>query len=670
MMITPDEILENINREESKKSQGKLKIFFGMCAGVGKTYSMLLYAKELVNNGHNVIVGYIETHGRAETAKLLDGLTIIPRKKIDYKGIILEEFDLEKAIELKPDFILVDELAHSNVPGLKHSKRYQDVLELIENGINVLTTLNVQHIESRSKTVEQITGATIQETVPDSIIEIAENIELIDLPIEELLERMSEGKVYVPEKAKIAFQNFFKPGNLISLREMSLRLTAEKVEGDLINYMSKKNIQGPWKTSDKLLVAVSASPFSAELIKSTRRMAYALKSHWYAVYVKTDTAGNENANVQLEKNLRLAKELGAEVITTADTDFVDGLLEVARNNNVSQIIIGKPAKYNIFNYLKRDNYIDRLINESGDIDIYIVRPSEIKNKPVKKRKVFVFRSTLKDYIFSICTVLLLSAICFPLKDDLGYQTIGLILLFNLLLMPFYVGRGPIIVSAILNTMIWNYFFIPPLFTFEIHTLHDLLTMLLSLVVAIITGFLSTKIRQQKSLVQMRERNNLVLLNFTKELYKCESKLDAVNILIKHININYSKNINNNIFATFLNDKIEPIVRINELLMKQKFSPRMNDLSQEFSTKELSIAKWSLENNKIAGKFTDNLPESTYQYFPITTNRSKIGVLCLFLNQKLSIEEENLLINMISQMSVVFEKEESHERIVKSLKVES
>ena len=301
----PDEILASLKNSEVKKTQGKLKVFLGMCAGVGKTYAMLLHAKELKNKNYNVIIGYVETHGRADTVKLVDGLNILPRMKIEYKEIEMEEFDLEKAIELKPDYILVDELAHTNAPGLKHSKRYQDVLELLDNGINVLTTLNVQHIESRSKTVEQITGIPIHETVPDSIIEIAENIELIDLPIEELLQRLSEGKVYVPEKAKIAFQNFFKMGNLISLREMSLRLTAEKVESDLVHYMSEKNIEGPWKAGDKLMVAVGTSPFSAELIRWTRRMSYALKSQWYAVYIKTEVNENPKNNEQLEKNLTM-----------------------------------------------------------------------------------------------------------------------------------------------------------------------------------------------------------------------------------------------------------------------------------------------------------------------------------------------------------------------------
>lgn len=648
-MKTPDEILEGISLSERNIGKGKLKIFFGMCAGVGKTYSMLLHTKELIINGHNVIIGYVETHNRPETSKLVDGLKILPRKKVNYKGIEVEEFDLERALELKPEYVIVDELAHTNVPGLKHSKRFQDVLELLDNGINVLTTLNVQHIESRSKTVEQITGITIQETVPDSVLEIAENIELVDLPIEELLQRLSEGKVYVPEKAKIAFQNFFKAGNLISLREMALRLTAEKVESDLVNYMSEKNIEGPWKAGDKLMVAVGASPFSAELIRWTRRMAYALKTQWYAVYVNTNVKVAEKQSEQLEKNLRLAKELGAEVITTADIDLVDGLIQIAKRNNISQIIIGKPAKYTLFNYLRHNNYIDRLIQESGDIDIYIVRPNQIKKNAVKKQKTISFSTPVKEYLISSLTIIILSTICFPLKDYLGYQSIGLILLFNLLIMPFYAGRGAIFFSALLNGLIWNYFFIPPLFTFEIGKLHDALTVLLNLVIAITAGLLVTRIRDQRVLVQSREKYNLALLNFTKELSNVSNKEEAIKIALNHIKMNFK------VDSSFF-DK-------NATL---KFSSN-NTLN--FNEKELAIAKWSLENNRISGKFTDNLPASIGQYYPVTTNKAKLGVLCLILNSKLTIEEENLINNIIFQTASVYEKEESEEK-VKQLMIET
>ncbi len=641
-MTTPDEILARINATETKKKNGNLKIFFGMCAGVGKTYSMLLHAKELMDAGYRVAIGYVETHGRSETEKLLTGFEIIPRKKINYKGMVAEEFDLEKTVELKPDFVLVDELAHSNIPGSKHSKRYQDVLELMEHGIHVLTTINVQHIESRSKTVEQITGINIKETVPDSIIEIAENIELIDLPIEELLQRLSDGKVYVADKAQLASNNFFKAGNLISLREMALRLTAEKVDSDLVNYMSEKNITGPWKAADKLMVAVGSSPFSIELIKWTRRMAYALKTKWYAVYVKTDIKETDLQIEQLEKNLRLAKELGAEVITTANTDLVDGLLVFALKNNISQIIIGKPTKYSILNYLKRDNYLDRLISESGNIDIYIIRPEQVDSKKVKHQSRKEQATSAKDYVFPLASVLTVSILCYPFTNYLGYQSVGLIQLLNLMLIPFYAGRRAIIFAAILNSLIWNFFFIPPLFTFEIGQLHDVLTLLLNFGIALTSGLLVSRVKKQRLLVLAREKTSLALLGFTKDLSSCSNKAEAIDVTIKHIYKHTSSNV------VFFDRNMEQIKSSSD--------------SIHFDNKELAIGRWALDNNRIAGKFTNNLPDAIAQYFPVNSKKSIIGLFCLILEKKLLIEEENLIVNFLEQLTSFYEKEEAEEQL--------
>jgi two-component system sensor histidine kinase KdpD len=644
-----DDWLRKIQDSNENSTKGQLKIFLGMCAGVGKTYAMLKEAHELIGSSKNVIVGYIETHGRAETEKVLEGLEVLPRKKVVYKNVQFEEFDLDEALRVKPDYILVDELAHSNIPGSKHTKRYLDVIELLDNGINVLTTLNIQHIESRSKTVEQITGVKIHETISDSIIEMADTVELVDLPIEELKARLNEGKVYIPEKAVLAGSNFFRDGNLISLREMALRLTAEKVENDLMNYMSEKNIPGPWKSGDKLMVAVGGSPFSAELIRWTRRLSYTLKSKWYAVYVKTDSAYDDKKNTLLQKNLALAKELGAEVITTADIDLVDGLLQIARQKNVSQIIIGKPAKYNILNYLRKDNYIDRLIAQSGNIDIYIVRPDKVTSKEVKKTKIPRISNPAKNYFYSIMSILLIASICFLIKDIIGYQTVGLILLFNLFVLPFYVGRGPVFVAATLNAIIWNYFFIPPLFTFEIAKIHDIITLILNFVVAITTTLFSTRIRNQKQLMQMREKNNLALLNYTTELSQADSQIAVIMTTLKHIDLNFDVN------ATFLNDKFQ-----------QLFSSREH---YEFGNKEISIAKWCLTHKKISGKFSENLPDSYGQFLPVYTNRNDIGVICLLLKNKLSMDEDNLLFNMITQMSGVYEKEESNNKI-RQMQIES
>lgn len=642
MLKSPEEILKNIQKNEVQHRRGKLKIFFGMCAGVGKTYSMLLEARTLAEKGHQIVIGCIETHGRQETEELVYGLEQIEPKIIEYRDSCFPEFDIDAAVKLKPEYILVDELAHSNIEGAKHKKRYQDVIELLENGINVFTTLNVQHIESRSEAVEKITGIKIYETVPDSILELAEDIELVDIPTDELLNRLKDGKVYLPERAKIAAQNFFRAGNLISLREMALRLTAEKVDSDLLNYMNERNISGPWKAGDRLMVAIGSSPSSAELIRWTRRMAFSLKAPWYAVYVNTGVVQNDYNRAQIEKNLRLAKELGADVVITADIDLVDGLLEIAKRNNITQIIIGKPRKYNIFNYLKKNNYVDRLIQESGDIDIYIVRPETIKSKFKKHILAVDAFSKPKHYFYSILMVIITAAICFPFSNEIGYQSVGLILLLNVLLQPFFFGRGPVIVSALLNAVVWNFFFIPPQFTLVVDRLQDILTILLNLVIALTSGMIATKLRTQKLLMQKREKVSLAALNFTKELSEAMNKDAVIYTALKHIDVNFDVN------AAFINDKMKLMQSTRDLIV--------------LDHKEISIAKWVFNHNKIAGKFTDNLPDSSFQYYPVASNRANLGVVCIACKRKPDIEDEQLINHILTQTANVFEKEESIEKI--------
>ncbi len=313
----PDALLAAIQRQEARAERGRLKIFFGMAAGVGKTYTMLQAGHEAVAEGRDVVVGIVETHGRAETRTLLDGLERLPRLRLEYRGAILEEMDLDALLARRPQLALVDELAHTNAPGARHAKRFQDVLELLEAGIDVYTTVNVQHFESRADAVRQITGVTVYETVPDSILDLADAIELIDLTPEELRKRLAEGKVYTPERVEVAAHNFFRTGNLTALREMALRLTAEHVDHQLQDYMDIKRIAGPWKSAERLMVAVGPSPFSERLIRWTRRMAYNLEAPWLAAHIETTRPMSEEEQDRLTRNLSLARELGGEVVTSA-----------------------------------------------------------------------------------------------------------------------------------------------------------------------------------------------------------------------------------------------------------------------------------------------------------------------------------------------------------------
>src|SRR5438270_4764761 len=362
----PDALLARVKAEESAATRGKLKIFFGMSPGVGKTFAMLQAARQKQAEGREVVVGIVETHGRKETEALLEGMPIMPRAQIDYRGTTLTEMDLDAILAWHPGLAVADELAHTNAPGSRHPKRYQDVLELLDAGVNVYTTLNVQHLGSRSDTVRQITGAPVSETVPDSVVDLADEIVLVDLTPEQLLSRLAEGKVYLGERAEWAAKNFFRESNDTASREMALRVVAEHVDRDLREIMSEQRIPGPWKSADRLLVAVSASPYSERLIRYTRRLASSMEASWIVANIEGPKPLSQDEQTRLTRYIALARQLGAEVISTPGPDVAETLLRVARENNVTQIVIGKPLRIRCFAFWKRD-VLQWLMRHSGNI---------------------------------------------------------------------------------------------------------------------------------------------------------------------------------------------------------------------------------------------------------------------------------------------------------------
>src|SRR5262245_49097421 len=390
-----------------------------MAPGVGKTFGMLEAARREKAAGRDVVIGYVETHGRKETEALVEGLTVISRLKTEYKGVALTEMDLDAVLARRPQLALVDEFAHTNVPGARHPKRYQDVLELLDAGIDVFTTLNVQHIESRAEAVRQITGATIRETVPDTALDGAE-FELVDLPPEELRGRLAAGKVYVPEAARAAQENFFRPGNLSALRELALRFAAEHVGQDVLAYRQAHGVADPWKSGQRLLVAVSASPTSASLIRWTRRLAGELQAPWVAVYVELPHPLNEDEQTRLARHLALAQELGAQIVRTTDHDVAHGLLRVAREQNVTQLVIGKPVGWRALDLLRGGSLLNRLIRESGHIDVHAVRAegeAPILRKPAAPR---FETATLRGYGIALGVVSGVTGLNAVLQQWLGY----------------------------------------------------------------------------------------------------------------------------------------------------------------------------------------------------------------------------------------------------------
>jgi len=639
--LNPDELLAQINKNEQKDKRGKLKIYLGMCAGVGKTFAMLQDASKAKGRGNDVLIGYTETHGRAETEFLLFYQQQQPRKKIQYKGFLLEEMDIDAILERKPKLVVVDELAHTNAPGSRHNKRYLDVLELLENGIDVYTAVNVQHIESLADTVSKITGVIINETVPDSILDIANEIELIDITPDELLQRLSDGRVYTADKTKEALTNFFRKGNLSALRELALRLTADRVDKQVRDYMQENRIPGPWKSTQRILIGIGPSPNSANLIRWARRIAYTMEASWVAVNVETPHQLDDKQKLSLVKNLELAKELGAEIITTSDTDIVNGIIRIANRQNVSHIVIGKTQNQNFISGIFKRGIVDRILNECGKIDVYIVAGDEYDSENKQVIKLPKLQSGILKYILSALIVCTVAAICYPFSPVLGYQTVALILLFIVTLLPLRFGPGPVLLSAIISPIIWNYFFVPPKFTFLISRSEDILMFFMFLIIAMVTGILTTKIRQREKTVAQREERAIALYNLAKDLSNAKNLDEVTKESVKNL-----KNVFNAEVIFLLFDE-----------HTNKLTEVHNSELKNISEKEFSVAQWVYGNKKRAGQYTDSLPFADYIYYPVRGPRGTYGVIGLKIKEEIIFrEQESLIDNFIKQTGSATERE--------------
>ncbi len=638
----PDSILSSIKKDEEKEKRGKLKVFFGMSAGVGKTYAMLKAAHKLKDEGVDVVVGYIETHKRAETDELVEGLELIPRHNTDHKGINVEEFDIDAVLKRNPKVVLVDELAHSNSFDSRHNKRFQDVMELLDHGIDVYTTLNVQHVESQADVVEQITGIKIREKISDSILDRADSIELIDISPEGLLKRLAEGKVYIPEKAELAAERFFRKGNITALREMALNYVAKSVDSDLQNYMQRKNIQGPWKAGNRLMVAVSPSPYSEYLIRWTRRMAFNMKAPWVALYIEKQRDLSESEKRILANNLNLARELGAEVISTIDEDVTSGLIRIAKQKNITQIVVGKPLKIYVSDILSGGNLVERLLKVSGDIEIHIVSQPNIYPYKLTLFRKFKFKSGVSEYIAVLVSVSIITLISFFIAPVAGYWTISLIYLLYILILSLFIGRGSVFFAAAVSALAWDFLFIPPLYTFRIDKLEDLMMFLMYFITAIIVGGLTSKLRTKEWALRMRENKILEMYEFSKTLENVSGTDEVAETAIKYIEDHFKAKA-----AIILCDETG---RLSEHAHGKS--------SFEITDSGRGVAEWVFKNRKPAGQFTDTLPQADGQYLPLTAAGSIMGILCIRLDSKTGYthDQESYLQNITYQLSLRFERE--------------
>jgi len=637
----PDELLASLKLEEEKSKRGKLKIFFGMCAGVGKTYTMLQTAQAEKLKGNDIIIGYIETHNRKETTDLTEGLEIVPRRTYQYKSTTVQEMDLDAIIARKPTTVLVDELAHTNAPGSRHTKRFQDVLEILDNGINVFTTVNVQHLESRSDTVAQITGIIVRETLPDEIFENADDIEVIDLTPDELLQRLSDGKVYAPERSREAIESFFRKGNITALREMALRIVADRVDKQLHEYMQLKRIKGPWKSGLHLLVAVSHTQQSSKLLRWAKNLSYTMGSDLQAVYVETSYKLNTKESEQLNKNINLARQLGIKFRFVTNNDMVKAIVDFAQKENITHIIIGKPKVRNLLTLLRLGNFVNRLIRYSGNIDVYILG-SDNQSKDKYKEKVSLpsFTSGIRQYLIASLIVVITAVLCFFIKDLIGYQVVSFGLLFIVSTLAFFFGTGPILLSATLSALIWDFFFIPPPYTLHVDKPEDMLMLIMFFIIALLSGVLTSRIRRQEMKIRVREERTNALYQLTREL-STATGIEEVIIIAK------------NDIKKYFDLKCRIILKNDN---NQLDYSSQEELDINLSRNDMSVAAWTFQHSTKAGKHTDTLPSGNFTFYPLKGNQMNLGVIAIQQPIVFTQGEEQFWDAFISQISGKFERE--------------
>lgn len=637
----PDALLASLKRDEVRAQRGRLKVFFGMCPGVGKTYAMLRAAQQELRDGTDLVVGIVETHKRAETEALLAGLPIMPRREIEHRGIRVTEMDLEAILARMPRLVLVDEFAHRNAPGSRHPKRYQDVVELLDAGIDVYTTLNVQHLESRADAVRQITGAPVHETVPDSVFDLADQLELVDLTPEALRERLLEGKVYLGERAAVAADNFFRDTNLTALRELALRFVAERVEKRLRELRANTPLKTVWRSGERLLVAVGPSPFSTQLVRWTRRMAAAQGASWMAVSVESSRALGTDAQRRLEQNLALARELGAEVVITHDDDVSAALIRVALQNNATQIVVGKSRSPRWLDAL-RGNLVGRLLRRGGPIDIYVV-PAE---RAAEKSAAWldwrpVERSPAREYVEVAGWLAALTLGCWFIAPRFGYLAVGMLYLLAVVSLSLRVGRGPVLAAGVASAITWNFLFIPPLFTFVIAKFEDGVMFGTYFIVALIAGQLTARIRAQERNERLREDRATALFHLTQALTAARTLDEAVFVALRQAD-------------TLFGAQSALLLRNDD---HGGLTPHFAG-SFTLTEKELGVADWVWRNRKNAGRFTDTLPGAGGFHVPLMREDNAVGVLVVHVPAEttLTLSQRDLLESFAAQLALLVERE--------------
>lgn len=649
----PDQLLARVEREQAKAKRGRLKIFFGAAAGVGKTYAMLLAARERRSENLDVVIGLVETHGRIETTALLEGLEVLPTQQISYKGAVLQEFDIDAALKRRPAIILVDELAHTNAPGCRHPKRWQDIHELLEAGIDVYTALNVQHLESLNDDIGQIAGIRVWETVPDTVFEDAAEIELVDLPPDELLIRLKEGKIYLPQQAQHAIQNFFRKGNLIALRELALRQTASRVDAQMLDYREDNAIREVWQVSERILVCIGPNPLAERLVRAGKRLASGLRAEWIVAYVETP----ELARLTAEKRdgvlriLRLAEQLGAQTVTLSAPEMSEALIRFARERNINKIVVGKPRRRGWRRWLL-GSVVDVLISHAHNINIYLLGSPQLGDQAEPENELSLFkknalpglkqripsrtRRRYRGYAWAVGVTLLSTGFAQLMHGRLELANLVMVFLLGVVFVATRFGRGPSILASLLSVVVFDLLFVRPYYSFSVADSQYLVTLLAMLVIGVVISNLMANVRSQAKVAGHRERRASVLYAISKDLAASQNEEDVVRTSVKHLYSEFSSR--NVILFPNQNGRLT--------------YPKQLEMTQSLRNADLSVAQWVFDHNEMAGQGTNTLPGSEAIYFPICNEDTVLGVLALLpvnLRRVFLPEQQKLLETFLRQI---------------------
>jgi two-component system, OmpR family, sensor histidine kinase KdpD len=637
----PDELLLNLRAEEDRKAHGKLKIFLGYAAGVGKTYAMLEAAHQRKGQGIDVVVGYIETHGRKETEALLTGLEIIPRRVKDYRGANLSDMDLNAVINRHPSIVLVDELAHSNIPESRHAKRYLDVEELLAAGVDVYTTVNIQHFESMNDVVHQITGVTVRETVPDRLMDEADEIEVIDLPPDELIQRLREGKVYLPDQAARAIEKFFRKGNLTALREISLRRAAEQVDTQMRSYMRAESISGPWPARDHILVCLSSHPLGERLVRAGRRLADDLNADWIVSFVETPGHIHmppENRE-RIQRNLNLAEQIGARVENLTGTSVAETVLEFSRRNNITKILVGKPLRPRWFELLRGGSVLDQVIRHSGAIDIFVINEETGQPiTPIPPSK--LLRRRWDRYLKSMLLVGLVTLFNFLIYGSLDPTNLVMFFLVAVVISAVWLGRGPSILASLLSVLAFDFFFVHPRYSFAVSDTEYVVTFIGFMAVGLVISSSASLLRDQVDQLRRRETNERAINSLSKELTAAVDLEAVLRVVIRVINQTFKREV--------------------AVLLPERQDLNSHTVSDGFSLDQNAevVALWAFQHGQPAGQGTETLSAAPIRFLPLKTSRGVVGVLGVKSNELekyFTLEERLLLDNFANLAALAIER---------------